>query len=51
MGWLAPSEDEKPARVNPAAACEVASAVRTTAEMIENYFLTFSVAGLTIRPW
>ena len=44
MGWSAPSEEENQARGGPAAA-------RGAAVMTKNYFRTFSVAGLIIRPW
>ena len=58
MGWSAPSEEENQARGGPAAARggPVTArggtvTARTTAVMTKNYFRTFSVAGLIIRPW
>ena len=65
MGWSAPSEEENQARGGPVAARggPVAArggpvtarggpvAARTAAVMTKNYFRTFSVAGLIIRPW
>ena len=51
MGWSAPSEEENQARGGPAAARGGPVTARTTAVMTKNYFRTFSVAGLIIRPW
>ena len=58
MGWSAPSEEENQARGGPAAARGGPAAARggpvtarTAAVMTKNYFRTFSVAGLIIRPW
>lgn len=51
MGWSAPSEEENQARGGPAAARGGPVTTRTTAVMTKNYFRTFSVAGLIIRPW
>lgn len=51
MGWSAPSEEENQARGGPAAARGGPVTARTAAVMTKNYFRTFSVAGLIIRPW
>ena len=51
MGWSAPSEEENQARGGPPAARGGPVTARTTAVMTKNYFRTFSVAGLIIRPW
>ena len=58
MGWSAPSEEENQARGGltearggPVTARGGTVTARTTAVMTKNYFRTFSVAGLIIRPW
>ena len=58
VGWSAPFEEENQARGGPvvargglAAARGGPTAARMTAVMTKNYFLTFSVANLIIRPW